>query len=107
MYSNLKICDLIFCQQSYITGFQLYKTSDKIQIADFLYINSIIDILTEYNDNNQNDLLIAEMSDLKVSFDKIEMNYQYSAPETDKDKKVTTFTHTLEIKKNTNLFTKR
>jgi len=61
-------------------------------------LNSIIDILTEYNDNNQNDLLIAEMSDLKVSFDKIEMNYQYSAPETDKDKKVTTFTHTLEIK---------
>ncbi len=61
-------------------------------------LNSIIDILTEYNDNNQNDLLIAEMTDLKVSFDKIEMNYHYSAPETDKDKKVTTFTHTLEIK---------
>lgn len=61
-------------------------------------LNSIIDILTEYNDNNQNDLLIAEMKDLKVSFDKIEMNYQYSAPDTDKDKKVTTFTHTLEIK---------
>ena len=31
-------------------------------------LNSIIDILTEYNDNNQNDLLIAEMTDLKVSF---------------------------------------
>lgn len=61
-------------------------------------LNSIIDILTEYNENNQNDLLIAEMKDLKVSFDKIEMNYQYSAPETDKDKKLTTFTHTLEIK---------
>ena len=61
-------------------------------------LNSIIDILTEYNENNQNDLLIAEMKDLKVSFDKIEMNYQYSAPETDKDKKITTFTHTLEIK---------
>ena len=60
-------------------------------------LNSIIDILTEYNDNNQNDLLIAEMKDLKVSFDKIEMNYKYSAPETDKDKKVTTFTHSLEI----------
>lgn len=61
-------------------------------------LNSIIDILSEYNDNNQNDGLIAEMKDLKESFDKIEMNYHYSAPETDKDKKVTTFTHTLEIK---------
>ncbi len=60
-------------------------------------LNSIIDILTEYNDNSQNDLLIAEMKDLKVSFDKIEMNYKYSAPETNEDKKVTTFTHTLEI----------
>ena len=37
------------------------------------------------------------MKDLKVSFDKIEMNYKYSAPETNEDKKVTTFTHTLEI----------
>jgi hypothetical protein len=60
-------------------------------------LNSIIDILTEYNANNQNDLLIAEMKDLKVSFDKIQMNYKYSAPETDKDKKLTTFTHSLEI----------
>jgi len=60
-------------------------------------LNSIIDILSEYNDDKQNDLLIAEMKDLKVSFDKIEMNYHYSAPETDKDKKLTTFTHTLEI----------
>lgn len=61
-------------------------------------LNSIIDILTEYNDNKQNDLLIAAMKDLKVSFDKIEMNYKYSAPETNKDKKLTTFTHSLEIK---------
>jgi len=61
-------------------------------------LNSIIDILNEYNIDKQNDLLIAELKDLKVSFDKIEMNYKYSAPETDKAKKVTTFTHTLEIK---------
>lgn len=61
-------------------------------------LNSIIDILTEYNTDNQNDLLIAELKDLKVSFDKIVMNYKYSAPETDKAKKTTTFTHSLEIK---------
>lgn len=60
-------------------------------------LNSIIDILTEYNTDKQNDLLIAELKDLKVSFDKIEMNYKYSAPETDKAKKTTTFTHSLEI----------
>ncbi len=60
-------------------------------------LNSIIDILTEYNDNNQNDALIAEMKDLKVSFDKIKLNYGYIAPDTNKDKKETTFNHTLEI----------
>ena len=60
-------------------------------------LNSIIDILTEYNDNNQNDALIAEMKDLKVSFDKIKMNYSYVAPDTNKDKKETTLNHSLDI----------
>ena len=66
-------------------------------------LNSIIDILNEYNTDNQNDLLIAELKDLKVSFDKIEMNYNYSAPETNEEKKETTFTHSLEIKLNSKI----
>lgn len=61
-------------------------------------LNSIIDILTEYNLDKQNDLLIAELKDLKVSFDKIELDYKYSAPDTNKETKTTTFTHSLEIK---------
>ena len=60
-------------------------------------LNSIIDILTEYNNEGSNDGLIEEMKDLKVSFDKVTMTYEYSAPETDEKKKLTTFHHTLDI----------
>ncbi len=60
-------------------------------------LNSIIDILSEYNEDNQNDALIAEMKDLKVSFDKIKLNYQYEAPDINKEKKEMTFNHSLEI----------
>lgn len=59
---------------------------------------SIIAILTEYNKGGSNDGLIAEMKDLQVSFDKIELVYEYAAPETDKEKHLTTFHHTLDIK---------
>lgn len=61
-------------------------------------LSSIIDILTEYNKGGSNDGLIAELKDLQASFDKIELIYEYAAPETDKDKHLTTFHHTLEIK---------
>ncbi len=61
-------------------------------------LNSIIEILTEYNKGGSNDGLIEEMKDLKVSFDKIEMNYEYAAPETASEEHLTTFHHTLEIK---------
>lgn len=60
-------------------------------------LNSIIELLTEYNKGGSNDGLIEELKGLKASFDKIEMNYEYAAPETDKDKHLTTFHHTLDI----------
>lgn len=60
-------------------------------------LNSIIEILTEYNKGGSNDGLIEELNGLKESFDKIEMNYEYAAPETDKENKLTTFHHSLEI----------
>ncbi|MGB0915086.1 MAG: hypothetical protein ACPGVI_03395 [Crocinitomicaceae bacterium] len=60
-------------------------------------LNSIIDILSEYNKGGSNDTLIAELKDLRTSFDKIEMNYEYAAPETDDEAKLTTFHHTLEL----------
>ena len=60
-------------------------------------LNSIIKILQEYNKGGSNDGLIAELEDLQASFDKIEMTYEYAAPETSKEDKLTTFHHTLDI----------
>lgn len=58
---------------------------------------SIIDILTEYNKGNNNDSLIANLEELRMSFDKIEINYEYAAPETNEENKLTTLHHTLDI----------
>ena len=60
-------------------------------------LNSIIDILTEYNKGGSNDNLLADLTDLRLSFDKIVMNYEYAAPETDEEKNETIFHHTLEL----------
>lgn len=60
-------------------------------------LTSIIELLTEYNNNKENDELIASLQDLKLSFDKIEFKYEYAAPETDVETKTTTFSHTLEV----------
>jgi hypothetical protein len=60
-------------------------------------LSSIIDLLVEYNKGGSNDELIAQLEDLQVSFDKIAMTYEYEAPETDKDKKITTFNHKLKV----------
>ena len=58
---------------------------------------SIIDLLKEYNDDNKNDELVIQLEDLEVSFDKIEMTYEYEAPETDKEKHLTTFSHSFNV----------
>lgn len=60
-------------------------------------LNSIVDLLTEYNKGGANDGLIEGLKELSKSFDKINFNYEYSAPETDKENKTTTFHHTLEV----------
>ena len=58
---------------------------------------SIIELLKEYNDDGKNDELILQLEDLEVSFGKIEMTYEYEAPETDKDKRLTTFNHSFNV----------
>lgn len=58
---------------------------------------SIIELLSEYNDDKKNDDLIAQLEDLRVSFEKIEMTYEYEAPETNKEKHLTTFNHTFKV----------
>lgn len=60
-------------------------------------LSSIIDLLREYNKANSNDELIAGLEGLKESFDKITFNYEYSAPETDAENKLTTFHHSLDV----------
>lgn len=60
-------------------------------------LNSIIDILIEYNNEGFNDELISKLKELKKSFDKIKMNYTYAAPDTDAATKTTTFHHELDI----------
>jgi len=60
-------------------------------------LNSIIDLLGTYNKSGANDDLIAGLEELKTSFDKIQFNYEYSAPETDEENKLTTFHHELEV----------
>ena len=60
-------------------------------------LNSIIEILKEYSSKDTNGELIAELESLKESFDKVIMTYEYAAPETDAEKKLTTFNHKLDI----------
>jgi len=76
------------------------KDSDEIKtrIAEQKQsLTSIIELLVEYNKGGSNDALIAQLKDLQVSFDKINMTYEYEAPETDKSKKLTTFNHKLTV----------
>lgn len=60
-------------------------------------LSSIIELLQTYNKDGINDNLIAELIGLKISFDKIILNYEYAAPETDEENKLTTFNHSLEV----------
>jgi hypothetical protein len=57
-----------------------------------------VEILTEYNVNNENDELISDLQDLKTSFDQIKIDYNFVAPKTDKANKITTINHTTSIK---------
>lgn len=61
-------------------------------------IHTIIDILSEYNTDNINDDLIGELKALNVLFEKVEITYDYVAPETNKDEKITILRHGSEVK---------
>lgn len=64
---------------------------------------SVIEIMEEYNEEGANDALIEKFKDLEVSFNRIKSTYTYSAPETDAEKHVTTFNHTMEVELSTSL----
>jgi hypothetical protein len=61
-------------------------------------LNTIIEILELYNKKGSNDELIEEMKMLKQSFDKIEITYEFIAPKTDAEKKLTTLQHKSKVK---------
>lgn len=58
-------------------------------------LNTIIEILEEYNKVGNNDELIKDMKDLKVQFDKVVVDYQFVEPKTDAKNKTTTLQHKI------------
>jgi hypothetical protein len=68
-----------------------------------LTLVSIIEILTEYNNGNVNDVLIQDLKDLQFYFEKIEFKYTYREPKTDEASKTTTLMHSLDIKIDTDI----
>ena len=60
-------------------------------------LESIIELLGQYNDDNTNDELLAQLKDLKTSFDKIVLDYVYEAPSTDAESKTMKLNHTYNI----------
>jgi len=60
-------------------------------------LTTLIDLLTEYNDEGKIDALIAELKDLLTTFEKIDLKYEYVAPETNTKDKITKLTHRLTV----------
>lgn len=56
-------------------------------------LNTIIELLSDYNKKGEWDELITDMKDLKFYFDQITINYEYMAPVTNAKKKLTTLRH--------------
>ncbi len=66
-------------------------------------LNTIIEILDLYNKNGVNDEILSSLEDLKLSFDKITIEYDYVAPKTDAAKKLTTLQHKTKVKMDSNV----
>lgn len=66
-------------------------------------LNTIIEILTEYNKGGSNDELISDLKDLKFFFDKVSIDYEFVEPKTDAKNKITTLQHKMAVKVNTDI----
>ena len=66
-------------------------------------LNTIIEVLTEYNKSGSNNDLIDDLKDLKFYFDKVTINYEYVEPKTDEKNKITTLQHKMTVKVNTDI----
>lgn len=65
-------------------------------------LNTIVEILTNYNKKGENDELIKEMKELQTYFNKISISYEYVKPITDAKKKLTTLRHKTTVKIDSN-----
>ena len=66
-------------------------------------LNTIIEILKEYNKGGSNDELISDLEDLKFYFDKVSINYEFVEPKTDEKTKTTTLRHNITVKIDTDI----
>ena len=60
-------------------------------------IGTIIDILTEYNPNNDNDALIHSMKSLAEIFSRVSITHEFVAPETDEENKLSILRNKNEV----------
>jgi hypothetical protein len=66
-------------------------------------LNTIINALTEYNDNDMNADLIRDMKDLEFYYDQVEFLYTYKAPTTDLKNGITTLNHEIDVQIDTDI----
>lgn len=60
-------------------------------------LESILELLQQYNDDGTNDELLEQLKDLKVSFDKILLEYVYDVPSTEPSKNRMKLNHSYKI----------
>lgn len=58
-------------------------------------LSTLISLLEENNKGSENDKLIAMLKELKLVFDKIDINYTYAEPETFPERNLTVLKHTV------------
>lgn len=61
-------------------------------------LNTIVEVLSEYNEKGSNDELIADMKDLQTSFNKVVIDYEFVKPTTNTKSKTTTLNHKMSVK---------
>lgn len=60
-------------------------------------LETLIKLLAEYNENGANNELITQYESLATIFESVQLNYEYSPPETNKQKSLTILNHSTSI----------
>lgn len=80
----------------------LYKKSDNELILKRIgeqnqSLQTIIDILVNYNEDSKNDEILAQLKSLNELFKNVEIDYEYVEPTTDAEKKITTLKSKMQL----------